>query len=110
VTPEIDPHAFGAAHAAGAFVIDVREAYEYVAGHVAGALLMPLGQVHSRLDEIPKNAPVYVICASGNRSKTAASWMRNAGIDAASVSGGTSAWAAVGRPLVRGPRTNESAA
>jgi rhodanese-related sulfurtransferase len=46
---------------------------------------------------------VYVICASGNRSLTAADRMSRAGIDAYSVAGGTNGWARTGRPLVTGP-------
>jgi rhodanese-related sulfurtransferase len=110
VVPEIDQQGFAAAHADGALVVDVREPYEYVAGHVPGAALIPLAQVHGRLADIPKGEPVYVICQSGNRSKTAASWLRSAGIDAISVAGGTGDWAARGRPVVRGPHANESAA
>ena len=108
MVPEIDPLPFAAAHADGAAVVDVREAVEYVAGHVPGARLIPLGQVHARLHEVPTGEPVYVICATGNRSKAAASWLRAAGIEAFSVIGGTDRWAADGRPVVRGPHADES--
>ncbi len=110
MVPEIDLQTFAAAHADGAFVLDVREPHEYVAGHVPGAQLLPLAHVHARLADVPKGEPVYVICASGNRSKTAASWLRAAGIDAVSVAGGTGGWTGQGRPVVRGARANESAA
>ena len=110
MVPEIDLNTFAAAHADGAFVLDVREPFEYVAGHVPGAELLPMAQVHTQLDELPKGEPVYVICASGNRSNTAASWLREAGINALSVAGGTGGWASEGRPLVRGRHANESAA
>jgi rhodanese-related sulfurtransferase len=110
VVPEIDLQSFAAAHADGAFVLDVREPYEYVASHVPGALLVPMAHVHAHAGDLPKGQPVYVICASGNRSKTAASWLRAAGVDAISVAGGTGGWASQGRPVVRGPHANESAA
>jgi rhodanese-related sulfurtransferase len=110
VVPEIDVNAFAAAQADGAVVLDVREAYEYVEGHVPGAVLLPLSRVHSQLRDLPQAERVYVICASGNRSRTAAGWLRSAGIDAVSVAGGTGGWAAQGRPLVRGPHANRSAA
>lgn len=97
---EIDVRAFAAAHRDGAVVVDVREAHEFASGHVPGATLVPLATVHSYLRRLPRNEPVYVICASGNRSRTAASWMASAGIDARSVAGGTSAWASTGGPLV----------
>jgi rhodanese-related sulfurtransferase len=106
VVPEIDLHAFAAAHADGGFVIDVREPFEYVTGHVPGAVLLPLSQVHAHLPELPRGERVFVICASGNRSKTAASWLISAGIEAVSVAGGTGGWIQLGRPVVRGPHAH----
>jgi rhodanese-related sulfurtransferase len=79
---EVDPAVFAAAHRGGATVIDVREPFEYVTGHVPGAALIPMGQLPSRLAELPRTAPVYVICASGNRSLAAADFLARAGIDA----------------------------
>ena len=110
MVPEIDVHTFAAAHAGGEFVLDVREPFEYAAAHVPGAQLMPMAQVHARTDELPRDEPVYVICASGNRSYTAAGWLRNAGIDAVSVAGGTGGWAVQGRPLARGADSDSPAA
>lgn len=95
---------FAQAHADGAFVLDVREAAEYVTGHVPGAKLVPLSTLHARLDEVPRGERVYVICASGNRSRTATSWLTSAGRDAASVAGGTSGWVGSGRAVVFGPK------
>jgi rhodanese-related sulfurtransferase len=106
VKREVDLAAFAAACADGAVVVDVREPMEYVSGHVPGALLMPLSSVPARVGELPKTRPVYVICAGGGRSRTAADWMRAIGIDAYSVIGGTGAWAGSGRPLVRGRLEN----
>jgi len=99
---EIDMTTFAAAHADGAVVIDVREPAEYVAGHVPGARLIPLGNLPAHLRELPRDRPVYVICASGNRSGAAADFLIRAGIDARSVAGGTHGWACSGRPIVRG--------
>ncbi|ADU50014.1 rhodanese-like domain-containing protein [Intrasporangium calvum] len=93
-----------AAHADGAPVVDVREPMEYVGGHVPGAVLMPMGQLPSRVHELDRNRTTYVICATGNRSQAMADFLRRAGVDARSVDGGTSAWAQSGRPVVTGPR------
>ncbi len=97
---------FVAAQADGAFVVDVREPMEYVNGHVPGAVLIPMGQLPSRQADLPRNAPVYVICASGNRSSSMAAYLSGIGIDARSVRGGTSAWAAAGHPVVTGSHAN----
>lgn len=104
---EINQDDFAAAHAGGGFVIDVREPAEYVAGHVPGAILIPMGQLATRLAELPLGAPVYVVCASGNRSMAMTSLLIRAGYDAYSVAGGTSAWSRGGRPIVTGRRPSE---
>jgi rhodanese-related sulfurtransferase len=103
---EVDLATFTAAHRGGALVIDVREKVEYVAGHVPGAQPMPMGQLADRHTELPRTAPVYVICASGNRSLAAADFLGRAGVDAWSVAGGTGAWIRAGHPVVRGARVN----
>lgn len=110
MVPEVDPAAFAAAHADGAFVIDVREPYEYIAGHVPGAVLVPMAFVHGRLADLPRERRVYVICATGNRSLAAAQWMRTAGVDAVSVAAGTLGWLRLGKPVVTGHEPDESVA
>lgn len=89
---EVDLHEFASAYAAGAVVLDVRNPDEYEAGHVPGAKLIPLPQLGVRQDEIPEGDPVYVICATGMRSLTAAKAMVQAGYRAVSVAGGTKGW------------------
>jgi rhodanese-related sulfurtransferase len=101
---EVDLTAFAAAHRDGAPVIDVREPFEYAAGHVPGATLVPLGQLPAYTADLPRDVPVYVICASGNRSLAAADYLTRGGIDAWSVAGGTGAWVRAGHPVVCGPR------
>lgn len=103
---EITADVFAAAYAAGARdVVDVREPWEYVDGHVPGAVPVPLSRLAAAVDRLPRTRPVYVICATGNRSKAAAGYLRHAGIDARSVAGGTAAWVRAGRPLTTGPET-----
>ena len=109
MVPEIELPGFAAHLGAGAVVIDVREPFEYVAGHVPGAVLVPLGSLPNAVGDLPRGERVYVICASGNRSRTAAQWLRQAGVDAVSVAGGTGGWAAQGRPVVRGPHARAAA-
>lgn len=105
---EVDLETFAVAAADGATVIDVREPHEYLAGHVAGARLIPLGQLPTRVSDLPRTGPVYIICASGARSLSAAEYLSRAGIDARSVAGGTSGWQRSGRPVVAGMRERVS--
>ncbi len=100
-TPEIAVEELAAVRTSGVLV-DVREPEEYVAGHVLGAVPIPMSQLATRMGEIDKSAPVFVICASGNRSSAMTDLLRGAGFDAVSVAGGTGAWARSGRPLEGG--------
>ena len=100
---EVSHADFVAAHAEGRTVVDVREPMEYRAGHVPGAILMPMRQVAERAGELPTDEPVYVICATGNRSQSMSQVLRRAGVEAYSVTGGTSQWSDEGREIVVGP-------
>ena len=100
-TPEIDVEELAAVRESGVLV-DVREPDEYVAGHVPGAVPIPMGQLATRMGEIDQTSPVFVICASGNRSGAMTDLLRGAGFDAVSVAGGTGAWTRSGRPLTGG--------
>jgi rhodanese-related sulfurtransferase len=82
-----------------AFLLDVREPDEWEAGHVPGALHIPLGQLSARTAEIPQETAVYVICRSGARSARAAFALVGSGWDAVNVAGGMQDWAAAGRPM-----------
>ena len=68
-TPEVDVDQLAAAVDGGALVVDVRERQEYAQVHVPGAMLIPMGQLAARMGELDKTSPVYVVCASGNRSQ-----------------------------------------
>lgn len=52
----------------GAYIIDVREVNEYEAGHIKGAVNIPLSQFRTRIDEVPRDIPVYLHCRSSQRS------------------------------------------
>ncbi len=93
------------AYAAGATVVDVREPEEYVGGHVPGALLIPLGDLPGRIHEVPRSGPVYVVCASGQRSRSGVELLEQAGFEAISLEGGTNGWIAAGRDYVTGPHS-----
>ncbi|WP_377273687.1 rhodanese-like domain-containing protein [Peterkaempfera sp. SMS 1(5)a] len=91
-------------------VIDVRSPGEFASGHIPGAHNVPLDQVQQALPVLRKVAErgeIAVVCASGARSQNACNQLAAAGIAAATVVGGTSAWAQDGKPLNRpaGART-----
>jgi rhodanese-related sulfurtransferase len=82
------------------WLLDVREHYEWVAGHAPDAWHIPLAELAIRSAEIPADQTVYVICRSGNRSDRAAEALNGAGWQAVNVAGGMRQWAAAGRPMV----------
>ena len=86
----------------GAVVVDVREPDEYTEGHVPDVVHIPVGDLPDRVGELDPDQPVYVICASGNRSADMTDYLTSAGFDAASVAGGTTAWAEAGLPIQKG--------
>ncbi|MGN6331859.1 MAG: rhodanese-like domain-containing protein [Motilibacteraceae bacterium] len=83
-----------------AVLVDVREPDEWAAGHAPGALHVPLSQLPQRLDEVPDDRPVVVVCRVGGRSAQAVAWLNAQGWDTANLDGGMFAWVAAGRPLV----------
>ena len=101
-TPEISLEVYAAQRETGV-TIDVRERDEYMQGHVPGAILVPMGQLASRLHELDRTARIHVICASGNRSRAITDLLVAAGVDAVSVAGGTAAWIESGRAVEVGP-------
>ncbi|MFI9628892.1 rhodanese-like domain-containing protein [Streptomyces sp. NPDC052042] len=85
-------------------VIDVRTPGEYTSGHLPEALNIPLDQIRRALPEIRRateRGEVLVVCASGARSESACELLSEQGIPAATLAGGTSAWAAAGHDLQR---------
>ncbi len=83
-------------------LIDVREEWEFHRRRVPGATLVPLALLPSRVDELPRDVRILVICEHGSRSLAAAEFLRGRGFDAVSVAGGTAAWARAGKPLDQG--------
>ncbi|MCB8946067.1 MAG: rhodanese-like domain-containing protein [Ardenticatenaceae bacterium] len=81
-------------------VLDVREQWEYDEGHIPGVTLIPMGEVASRLSEIPTDKEVIVTCRSGNRSGQVADFLRQQGYDNVhNMSGGILAWQEAGLPV-----------
>ncbi len=83
-------------------VIDVRESWEFNEGHISGALLIPLAELPSRLDEIPTGRAIVLVCRSGGRSMQAYSYLKDQGInDVHNMRGGMLEWVAAGYPTVQ---------
>src|SRR5262249_25508913 len=84
-----------------AVVVDGREPEEFASGHVPGALNLPQADLATRLDEVPRDRPVFVICQGGFRSLRAAQFLSQSGFsDVTSVKGGTEAWRDAGGEMV----------
>jgi rhodanese-related sulfurtransferase len=94
------PSVDAAAVPADAILLDVRENDEWAAGHAENALHIPMGEVVARIDEVPGDGRVHVVCRVGGRSAQVTQYLIAQGVDAVNVSGGMLDWEAAGRPLV----------
>ncbi|MDR0271028.1 rhodanese-like domain-containing protein [Paenibacillus sp.] len=73
-------------------MIDVREDDEVAQGMISGAKHIPLGQIPGRLDEIPNEGEVIMICRSGGRSMRACHFLQQYGIECTNMTGGMLEW------------------
>jgi rhodanese-related sulfurtransferase len=82
-------------------LVDVREDDEWLAGHAPDALHLPMTELPGRLDEIPDEGDVVIICRSGHRSAEVVGYLLGRGFGhVRNVADGMLGWAAAGRPLV----------
>lgn len=81
-------------------LIDVREADEWRAGHIDGALHIPMGRLSDRREELAQDRRIVAVCRSGNRSGHVVAALRQAGYEAENLDGGMGAWASEGLPFV----------
>jgi rhodanese-related sulfurtransferase len=88
----------------GAFILDVREQSEWDQFHIPGATLIPLGDLPNRLNEVPKDKTVVVVCRTGHRSAQGRDILLNAGFtQVTSMTGGVTEWQAQRLETVTGP-------
>jgi phage shock protein E len=88
----------------GAFILDVRTPEEWEEYHIADSTLIPLDELEARVDEVPRDQEVVVVCRSGNRSQQGRDILLNAGFtDVSSMKGGLVDWQAQSYPVVVGP-------
>jgi len=88
----------------GAFILDVRQPEEWNEVHIPGATLIPLGELASRVNEVPTDQEIVVVCRSGNRSQQGRDILLQAGFEqVTSMAGGVNQWSAAGLETVSGP-------
>jgi rhodanese-related sulfurtransferase len=89
---------------AGPILLDVREASEFLEVRAPGAVLVPTSMFMTRVDELPLDRPVLVVCHVGGRSAAVAGFLVRSGrTDVVNVAGGMEAWERAGLPVRRGP-------
>ncbi len=75
-------------------LLDIREPGELAVSALSDSLDIPMGEVPSRLDALPRDRPIAVLCRTGNRSLKVTLWLRENGYEnAVNVAGGINAWA-----------------
>ena len=107
---EVSPDRTRELVADGAQLVDVRQDYEWEAGHIEGAVHIPLELLPAESETLDRERPIVFSCRSGSRSAFATSAFREAGFEAFNLSGGLLAWVEEGREIepaggeVAGPR------
>lgn len=91
-------------YGSGAFILDVRTPEEWAEFHVEGSTLIPLAELAQRVNEVPKDREIVVVCRSGNRSQQGREILKSAGFSqVTSMAGGLTEWRSSGFPTVSGP-------
>ena len=92
--PQVDVEsALSAPPATRPFLLDVRTPQEYAAGHIPGAVNIPVDDLRSRLNELPRDGKIAAYCQVGQRGYLATRILLQAGFAAANVSGGYKTYA-----------------
>jgi rhodanese-related sulfurtransferase len=82
------------------FFLDVREPDEWNSGHIPNTTLIPLGELQARLNELPRDKEIVVVCRSGNRSQQGRDiLLQNGFTNVTSMAGGVRAWGTAGYPF-----------
>jgi rhodanese-related sulfurtransferase len=97
--PTVDPRELPE----GALLLDVREGEEWNAGHIEGALHVPMNTLPNKLAYEPgvitPDVAIVVVCKMGGRSAQVTAWLNQQGYNAVNLDGGMLAWAQAGRPM-----------
>ena len=89
-------------------LVDVRSASEFAAGHIPGAMNIPMDQIETRLDDLRPNTPLVLICQAGKRARMTAGLLEPCQRQMSVLEGGTSAWIQAGLPVVTSVKTRWS--
>ena len=89
-------------------LIDVRSPSEFAAGHIPGAVNIPMDQIEARLDDLRPGAPIILICQMGKRARMTAGLLEPCRREVSILQGGTSAWIQAGLPVIRNVKTRWS--
>lgn len=81
-------------------IVDVREPYEWEAGHIEQAVHVVLSDIMGGAGEFDPDKPVVAVCRSGNRSELATLMLKARGLDAHNLEGGMEAWESDGLPYI----------
>lgn len=84
----------------GVHLIDVRSGSEFATGHIPGAVNIPMDQIEARLDDLPANGRLVLVCQAGKRARITANLLEPCGRDVVVLEGGTDAWTQAGFPVV----------
>lgn len=83
-----------------AVFVDIRPAEEYAKGHIAQARSIPLADLDSRAQTLPKNKPLIIVCASGRNASRAVTLLHAKGLEnIVTLNGGMAAWQDAGLPV-----------
>ena len=83
-------------------LLDVRQPDEFRSCHISGAKLIPLNELHRRMQELPKGREIVCICHSGSRSRSASKALAKDGFTVFNVTGGMIAWKRAKLPVQKG--------
>jgi len=89
-------------------LIDVRSSSEFDAGHIPGAVNIPMDQIEARVDDLHREFPIVLICQAGQRARITARLLEPCQRQIAVLEGGTKAWIEAGLPLITSVRTRWS--
>jgi len=95
------PAIAAAAVTSDSYLLDVRELDEWSAGHVPEAVHVPMMEIPGRIEEIPREGEVVVVCRVGSRSGQVVAFLRHNGFEnVVNLDGGMASWSMAGRPVV----------